>query len=179
MRKIVLFLALGATGFAVAAAAQVAPPSPGGTYQPTPMRADLNRPVTRADYIAQADARFEQMDTDHDGSVSTAEMQSYRQAMRDRRIARGGDVPPPPPMDGKHDGKAGGAPNGVPDFSRTITRQDFTDRAAKRFDRMDANHDGVLDEAERAAGRPMRGPRGGRDGGRMPPPADAPMPDAN
>jgi hypothetical protein len=49
-----------------------------------------------------------------------------------------------------------------------MTRANALDRAAKRFDRLDANHDGKLDAAELAAARPMRGPRGGGD---MPPPA--------
>ncbi len=184
MRKIILSLALGASGFAASAcSAQTAPPPP--PPADAPMRGDPNGDgtVSRAAYIAQADARFQQMDTDHDGSVSASEMQSYRQAMRDRRIARGGDVPPPPPpMDGQHDAKPGGGPNAMPDFSRTITRQDFTDRAAKRFDRMDTNHDGMLDRAERAAGRPMRGKRGMRgmhDEGQMPPPPPGDAPDAN
>jgi hypothetical protein len=34
---------------------------------------------------------------------------------------------------------------------KDITRQAYLDRAAKRFDTMDANHDGVLSSAERKA----------------------------
>lgn len=174
MRKFVLFLALGASGFAVAATAQTPPPL---TPPPAPMRTDLSRSVTRADYIAQADARFMQMDADHDGAVSRSEMMAYREAMRDRRIADGGTPPPPPPPPPVD--KA--APATARDGERTITRQDFTDRAAKRFDRMDTNHDGILDQAERAAGRPIRGGRGmggmgGMHDGQMPPP---PGPDAD
>ncbi len=58
-----------------------------------------------------------------------------------------------------------------------ITRQEMMDEAGRRFDRLDANHDGKLDATELAS---MRGGRGyGRMGGDMPPPpppAGAPRP---
>lgn len=53
-----------------------------------------------------------------------------------------------------------------------ITRQEAIDEATKRFDRMDANHDGKLDAAElQAMGGRGRGMRGGGD---MPPPPGTP-----
>ena len=56
-----------------------------------------------------------------------------------------------------------------------ITRQEVIDQATKRFDRMDLNHDGKLDQSElQQAGRAMRGMRG--MGGDMPPPPPAAPP---
>lgn len=196
MRKFMLFLALGASGFAGAAcsaqtnaqnanqAAPAARPMPprGGPM----MRADTNGDgqISRAEFVAEADARFQQMDADHDGTLTRDEMKAFRQAMHDRMVANGGrgDMPPPPPPGGKPPkDKADGGSDGA---GRTITRADFTNRAAARFDRMDTNHDGTLDQAERDAARPKRGGRGGHGGHHMrggemppPPPANAQAPD--
>jgi len=131
------------------------PPAPGGGM----MRADANGDgtITRAEMIAEAEARFAAMDTDRDGKVTATE----RDAARDARRAqwRGGQA-----------GRAGGGGmRGDPD--RVVTREETVQRAGARFDRLDTNHDGRLDAAEIAAGRPMRGPRG--DAGAMPP---APQP---
>lgn len=197
MRKFVLFLALGASGFAGAASsAQTAPQPTAPAPRPMPphggpmMRADADGDgkVSRAEFIAQADGRFLQMDTDKDGTVSRSEMKAFRQAMHDRRIADGarGDMPPPRPHDGKRPkppkdhGEHG--PDGEFKDKPPITRQAFTDRAAKRFDRIDANRDGVIDQTEIAAARPMRG-RHGKHGGPghdmpPPPPPAAPAPGA-
>jgi EF hand len=58
-----------------------------------------------------------------------------------------------------------------------ITRQEALDAAAKRFDRMDTNHDGKIDATEMKAMRDLRQMRGvggpyGR--GDMPPPPGSP-----
>jgi hypothetical protein len=101
MRKTVLTLMLAASAITSAASAQTAPATP----RP-PVRQDENRDgvTTRAEAIAQADARFAQMDTDRDGRVSAGEMRAYRTAMHDRMVASGRDVPVPPPGGRKHDG---------------------------------------------------------------------------
>ncbi len=91
MRKIILFLALGASGFAAAANAQTAPPPP----VEAPMRSG---PVTRAAYLAQAAARFDRLDMNHDGILDPAE----RAAGRPMRGMRGEGMPPrqfEPPRD--------------------------------------------------------------------------------
>ena len=41
----------------------------------------------------------------------------------------------------------------APRAGQDITKQAFLDRAAKRFDAMDTNHDGTLTSAERKAAR--------------------------
>ena len=144
-------LALASGLLATGAVAQTMPPAPppGGGM----MRLDANHDgvITRAEMIAEADARFAAMDTNKDGKVTPEERDAARAAMRTRR--GGGEEP------------RGGGMRGGGD--RETTRADALDRAGKRFDRLDTNHDGKLDAAELAAARPMRGPRGGD----TPPPA--------
>lgn len=150
MRKTVLTLMLAASALTSATSAQIAPATP----RP-PMRQDANHDgvATRAEAIAQADARFAQMDTDHDGRVSGGEMQAYRAALHDRMVASGRNVPVPPPGGRKHDGMGRRMdPNG----DGSVTREEFEERALRRFDRMDANHDGAIDTTERANAAEMR-----------------------
>lgn len=97
MRTMILGLALGASALAAAASAQTTPPAP--PVMPAPqMRADANGDgiVTRDEAIAQAAARFDRMDANHDGKLDQAEL-------ADRRYGRGprdgGPPPPPPPVD--------------------------------------------------------------------------------
>jgi hypothetical protein len=147
-------LAMTSGLLATAAVAQTVPPAPppGGGM----MRLDANHDgvITRAEMIAEAEARFAVMDTNKDGKVTPEERDAAREAMRAQR--RGGDGGP----------RGGAGMRGSGD--RDMTRAEALDRAGRRFDRLDANHDGRLDAAELAAARPMRGPRGGGD---TPPPA--------
>ena len=161
MRKTLFSLAVAGSALTTAAAA--------AQGAPAPSRAAL----TRADAIAQATARFAQMDTNHDGLVSATEMQDYRTAMRDRRIARGGGDREREPGGVDAGGMGRGGTGG--DMTRpSITRAAFEARAAARFDRTDTNHDGVIDAAERANRAEMRrlDHQGGREGK-----AAAPAPD--
>ncbi|MBD8618124.1 EF-hand domain-containing protein [Sphingomonas sp. CFBP 13728] len=149
MRKTVLTLMLAASAITSAASAQTP------TTPRPPMRQDANQDgvATRAEAIAQADARFAQMDTDHDGRITAGEMRAYREALHDRVVASGRDVPVPPPGGRKHDGTGRRMdPNG----DGSVTREEFEARALKRFDRMDANHDGTMDATERANAAEMR-----------------------
>ncbi len=171
MRKIVLPLLFAASAIASVASAAQTNPAP---TTPRPLiRQDANRDgvATRAEAIAQADARFAQMDTDRDGRITGGEMRAYRAALHDRMVASGRDVPVPPPGGGKHDGMGRRMdPNG----DGSVTREEFEARALKRFDRVDANHDGVIDATERANAAEMRhGDRRERRQGT--PPAPAPM----
>lgn len=166
MRKTVLTLMLAASAITSAASAQTP------TTPRPPMRQDANQDgvATRAEAIAQADARFAQMDTDHDGRITAGEMRAYREALHDRMVASGRDVPVPPPGGRKHDGMGRRMdPNG----DGSVSREEFEARALKRFDRMDANHDGTIDATERANAAEMRhvGRRERRDGVTPPAPA--------
>ena len=172
MRKTVLTLMLAASAITSAASAQTAPTP--ATPRP-PMRQDANRDgvTTRTEAIAQADARFAQMDTDRDGRVSAGEMRAYRTAMHDRMVASGRDVPVPPPGGRKHDGMGRWMD---PNRDGSVTRDEFAARALNRFDRMDANHDGTIDPTERANAAEMRhvDRRERREG--VTPPAPVPVP---
>ncbi|RXD07404.1 hypothetical protein EQZ23_05010 [Sphingomonas sp. UV9] len=180
MRKTVLTLMLAASALTSAACSAQTAPSPANQTAGTPapraaMRQDANRDgvVTRAEAIAQADARFAQMDTDRDGRVSAGEMRAYRTAMRDRMVARGRDAPVPPPGGAKHDGMGRRMD---PNRDGSVTREEFQARALKRFDRVDANHDGRIDATERANAAEMRhvDRRERREGATRPVPAPAP-----
>ena len=176
MRKTVLTLMLAASAITSVASAQTAPAPASAPATPRPpMRQDANRDgvITRTEAIAQADARFAQMDIDHDGRISAGEMRAYRTAMHDRMVASGRDVPVPPPGGSKHDGMGRRMdPNG----DGSVTREEFEARALKRFDRMDANRDGTIDATERANAAEMRhiDRRERREGGTPPAPAPAP-----
>ena len=155
---------------ALSATLATAPQSAPSDANPTrprrgPMRAgrlpgdtDRDGVVTRAEALARADAQFARMDADGDGILTAAERDAARDAMRDRRQAR---------MDARRDarGEPGGEPRGSAPGPRgndgIVTRAEFQDRAAQRFDRMDANRDGRIDPAERPDRRAMRHARRG------------------
>lgn len=161
--RIRLGLVIAAGGLlAAGASAQIVPSPPGGGM----MRADANHDgtISRAEMIADAQARFAAMDADKDGKVTGDEREAAREAMRAQRPGGGQGG-----RGGFGGGFGGGGMRGDPD--RVVTREDDAQRAGARFDRLDANHDGKLDAAEIAAARPMRGPRGRGD---MPPAPPAP-----
>jgi len=185
MKTMLIAAALAGTALtgAAAYAQDQGPPPPADAPALAP---HMDRaPITRADFIARADRRFDHMDANHDGVVTIDEMG----AMGRHRMAppAAGDTPPPPggddaaapapasPMagfaqrmfdrlDANHDGK--------------LIRDEVDADAAARFDATDANHDGTLDANEQAGMRGMghHGHRGRRGAGAndAPPPAAAP-----
>jgi hypothetical protein len=114
-------------------------------------------PITRADFIARADQRFDRMDSNHDGVVTADEIGSMgggRRGMAPRGTdapppADDANAPPPPPPPG-NDGSMpppprpddGGPP---PPGGRGGPGGHF---AQRMFDRLDANHDGQLTRDE-------------------------------
>ena len=118
------------------------------------MRADTNGDgfVTREEYTANVDQRFARMDDNGDGTLTPDE----RPQRGGGRMAREGNGAPSP--------AAGTARQG-----RSMTRDEFRTMSMRRFDRIDTNRDGRLDQAELAA-MPGRGPRNGGTGGDMPRP---------
>ena len=145
-----------------------APPPPGGGMHGgmrgglMGVQPDANGTITRAAAIAAADQRFAAMDANHDGTVTPDEMRAYREQRRAEYAARrpgsdraGGDRPARP------------AP-------QPITADAFRARAAAMFDRLDTNHDGKIDAAERAAAPRWGGRhRGGMAPGQAPSQSDA------
>jgi Ca2+-binding EF-hand superfamily protein len=130
-------------------------------------RADANGDgiVTREEMLADVDARFAKLDANHDGKITPEERQIFAEGTRGGR------------MMGRTDANGDG----------TITLEEQHAQANKRFDRIDTNHDGKIDQAERdAAMQRMMSMRGGRDrpapvpGASQTPPADPPSaPDGN
>ena len=127
------------------------------------MRADTDGDgrISRAEFLAQADARFARLDTNGDGVITADEMAARAEAMRERRGGfqrADGDIPPSSVapqgggmfdrLDANHDGK--------------VTRDEYRAQAEATFDRLDANHDGFIDREEmvamRGGGRRMGGP---------------------
>lgn len=139
-----------------ASLAAIALPGVAFAAQTTPPAAD--RVTTRADALANADRRFDAIDTDRDGRISAAE----RAAMphRPQRTLDGEARPP-------RGGGGGGRMLERADANRDgiVTREEFRAAAASAFDRQDANRDGRVDATERRQWRDRRMSRRGPEGG--------------
>ena len=83
-------------------------------------------PVTRAQFQQEIEARFKEMDANHDGVLTENELGPNGARMMAR-------------LDANHDGK--------------VTLEEMVAAGLARFDRMDANHDGTVTPEERAAFR--------------------------
>ena len=108
--------------------------------------------ITRDEYIAATDARFARMDRNGDGVLDDSERPHWRGP-------RPGADGAPPPTDAR-------GPRGK------MTREQFRADAMRRFDRLDANHDGKIDRNEMAAAATLMRARraGGGEGSDMAPP---------
>lgn len=174
LRKIILAAALTGTalGGAAYAAQNAAPATPAaGTHHlhrghgDRLARIDTNHDgtITHAEAIAAAEARFARLDTNGDGTVTQQEMQANRAAMRakwqERRAQRAAQGAP----DGKawsHRGPHRHGmmlkrldTNGDGVITRAEAQAEAQTAAGKRFDRIDANHDGRIDQTEIAAAK--------------------------
>jgi hypothetical protein len=169
----ILATALAATllaGVSTPAAAQDGPPPPPGPGGML-MRADANHDgiITREEFTADVDQRFAAADANHDGKITADE----REAMR---ANRGGGP-------GGGGGRMGGRADTDGDGAISLAEQHA--QATQRFDMIDANHDGRVDQAEQDMIRErmsMRGPgdrRGPPPPGAMPPPPPPPPPPAD
>ena len=168
-KSLLLALSLGGTllaGAPALAAAQAAPaaapttpaPHPPGPATRTPEPAPSHNPP---DATAAPARRFAAMDANHDGTVTAEERHAWRDA---RRAARGGgDAATAGRPDRAGPDRAG---KGRGMKAREITQAEFRERALRMFDRMDTNHDGVVDAREREAARLLMRARmtGGDDG---------------
>ncbi|MGK6321718.1 hypothetical protein ACMGDM_01390 [Sphingomonas sp. DT-51] len=198
MNSLLAAAALGALALAGASPAlaqdpAVTPPVPRADAPPRDLLAaadtDHDGVVTREEAAAAADRRFAAMDSNGDGTIDRDE----RRAARPHRPGPRGDMSPPrnaapsslpgdapaPPPRGHErdrDGRDDAAHRHHPREPREITRAQFRERAVRLFDRADANHDGRVDQQERAAVQLLMrarriGPDGDlRDGRRGPPP---------
>lgn len=175
MKKLIIAAALATTTIGgVALATQMQ--DGGGHHRGGAMaQADANHDgtITRDEFLAAATQRFDKMDANHDGKITAEERMTWRQAKRDRWMARAGEDGPKGP--GMHrrgpggpdgPGMAGRGPGGGPEAMLArldankdgkISRAEFTEpmmaRATGHFDRIDTNHDGFVDKAEMDAAR--------------------------
>jgi hypothetical protein len=183
MRKTIIAAALCATLLATggAIAAQQMPQPRDQDAPRPPMRdgmlhadADKDGVVTRAELLADVDARFGKVDANHDGKITPEERTAVFEAMRAKMAER------------RHDGPGPGGPGGRAmradaNGDGIVTIEEQRAQAEKMFDYVDRNHDGRVDQAERDQAREMmmsmRGP-GGHGGHHRgpppPPPAEAP-----
>ncbi len=151
MKKLLLAAALAGTTIAGAACAQTAPEAPRAA--PRGMaRADGDGDgrVSKAEYNARADARFARMDKNGDGQLSADEMAPRREMAAPPAAPAGTDTATPAPA----------APMRSRMFERLdanhdgmVSRDEYHAQVAERFDRLDANHDGFLDQSEMTAMR--------------------------
>lgn len=126
---------------------------------------DVNKDgtLTQADRDAQRAAkqaeRFAAADANKDGMLSLAEFSAMRAPGAERRRGSGPEAGPRGPKGGRYGGRDG-MPGGA--LGGSMTKAQFEAASMARFDRMDSNKDGTLDNSELAAARQMRRDRGGR-----------------
>ena len=127
--------------------------------------------ISKDEILADVDARFAKMDANHDGKITPEERKAFEDARRAEMEARRAQMHPGGP--GGRMGRMDANGDGV------VTLDEERARATERFDRMDTNHDGKIDQSERDAmrarmmgGMRRHGPMG--DGPPPPPPAGAP-----
>jgi hypothetical protein len=175
---------------AVAGAATAQTPAPAAPA-PHHQRGDMNRPITRAEFVDARVARLTAIDANRDGTVSVEERQAAMQARRAERAnerfakldANGDGSITRAEFDAAHEARAergprperAGRPEGREGGPRHIMRRGpggpgrhgghrgegrergpvvISEVAAKlgeRFDKMDANRDGVISADERRA----------------------------
>jgi hypothetical protein len=151
---------LAAAGLFAAAGAVLAQP-PGGPGRPEPDASE-----TRQQAIDRVEALFARLDADHDGRFTLEEARALREARRGPEGGPGMAPPPPgapamaPPPPGAPEGPGRGmgmgmGMGGMRMFGEQgyITLEQMRARALERFDRADANHDGILTPEERRAAR--------------------------
>lgn len=152
----------GAGLFAAAGAVLAQPPA-------GPGRPDPEASETRQQAIERVDALFARLDANHDGRFTLDEARALREQRRGAEGEPGMAPPPPggpggpgmaPPPPGGPDGAGrprgmGMGMGGMRMFGDQgyVTLEQMRARALERFDRADADHDGVLTPEERRAAR--------------------------
>jgi EF hand domain-containing protein len=153
VKRFFVSVALGAIAFSSQAGAQApttpspataTPATPSTAPEPGGERGAWMRDTTRAQTQQMADALFQRLDLNHDGTVTRAEAE---QAMAQFAASRG-------------DGNGGARMQRLLDREfgtvQSLTQQQFEAQALARFDSMDLNHDGVVTAAERQQVRAQR-----------------------
>lgn len=166
MTRLFLTALLAGTMLAGAATAQTPPTQDGGGRGTMRADTDGDGRISRAEAIAESDARFARMDANGDGKLCGDE--NRRRGRRDAQVADAAAPPPPPTSEMAKPAADGDA---------CVSRDEFHARAMRRFDRLDTNHDGLIDAAEMQAmsDRMMRMREQRRSGDMPPPPPPSPQ----
>jgi hypothetical protein len=151
MKKTLAAALLGASLLAGSAYAAQQAPAPAPAPHNRPMGGDMlakadangDGAVTKAEFLADIDARFAKLDVNKDGKISKEERPGGGEGRGGRRMSRG---------DTDGDG--------------AISLAEQRAQAGKRFERVDTNNDGKIDKTESDAMRErMRGMMERRGGG--------------
>jgi hypothetical protein len=171
---------LGVIALAAAAGAATAqvPPAPAAAPAPHHSRGDPNRQITRAEFVDARIARLTALDTNRDGLVSPEERAAAMQARRAERAgdrfakldangdgsisraefdaghAARPDRGPRAERAGHREGRRGGAHHAMRGQGRErgpVVIAEASAKLGERFDKMDANRDGVISADERRA----------------------------
>jgi len=139
----------------------------------TPADTAPKKPVTKAEMLQRADARFDRMDTNKDGQLDAAERkagaEAARAAMAERKGGEMADFMPGGGRGGRMGARMEERMLGRVDTNGDglISKAENRAAAETRFARMDANGDGTIaaDERGKGMGKWKRG-RGGEEGAR-------------
>src|SRR5262249_25408687 len=104
----------------------------GGGHEHWLADADSNHDgkISRAEFMAARDARFTQMDANHDGSLQANERPHWGGAAQNASATGG------------HGNRGDANGDGV------ISRAEYDAQGGRQFDRLDTDHDGFLSQAE-------------------------------
>jgi Ca2+-binding EF-hand superfamily protein len=176
MRKLTLSLLIGATTLATAGVASAqqapAPKTHEMTRASVQQRADRmfdrldanhDGKIDEADRAVREKARFDRMDTDHDGKLSYAEFTASHGHRDGQHTAHAGQQPGALSAHGGEHRMAisgfrgrGGFPMmrlAQAEKAGGLTKAAFEAAMLERFDRLDANHDGIVTPDEAKAAR--------------------------
>lgn len=162
---------------AAMAAPAIAAPAPRAASPSAAPATSAQKPMTRAEFIANVKARFNAMDTNHDGVLDAAEVAAAQQKeiAEETALVRQRAEAEFARLDTNHDGQLSKAefmaavpavkPNQTPqqiigsfDSNRDgkISAQEYLAKPLASFDRIDTNHDGVISPQELQAARSQR-----------------------
>lgn len=168
-RYLIIVAAIAAPAIAVAAPRAASP-----SNAPA---ASAQKPMTRAEFIANVKTRFSAMDTNHDGVLDASEVAAaqQREVTEATALERQRAEAEFARLDTNHDGQLSKAefmaavpavkPNQTPqqiigsfdsNHDGKISVQEYEAKPLASFDRIDTNHDGMISPQELQAARSQR-----------------------
>ncbi|WP_162527255.1 EF-hand domain-containing protein [Sphingomonas solaris] len=132
----------------------VAAPLPAAPSKAPPAKAaPVAGDVTRAQMLKEVNGVFDVADTDKDGFMSRAEFRVRMGAVLNRTPPGTAGAPSKPEAQAMLDAADAAFKRVDSDGDGKLSRAEATKRPLAAFDMMDANHDGILTVAEKAAAR--------------------------